>query len=58
MRQEIDQWMTKTFKDKVDAIKVEFKDDRFTPELINLIRLYEEYFCLKGHDAKSNQFDV
>ena len=57
VRQETNQWMAKTYKDNVEAMKVEFKDDRFSLELINLIRLCEKYFCPKGHDAKSDQFD-
>ena len=57
MRQETDAWMAKTFKDKVEAIKVKFKDDQFTLDLINLVCLCEKYYCPKGHDAKSVQFD-
>jgi hypothetical protein len=49
--------MVKTFKDMVKASKMEFKDDRFTLDLINLTRLCEEYYCSEGQDTESDQFD-
>ena len=57
VRKETDGWMANTFKAEVAAIQKEFKYDRFTLEIANLIRLCEKYFCPKGHDAKSDQLD-
>ena len=43
---------------EVAAIQKEFKHDKFTRKSANLICLCEKYFCPKGHEAKSDQFDV
>ena len=46
-----------TFKAEVAVIKKEFNNDRSSLEITNLICLCEKYFCQKGHDAKSDQFN-
>ena len=57
VRKETDGWMANTFKAEVTAIQKEFKYDQFTLEIVHLIHLCKKYFCPKGHDAKSDQFD-
>lgn len=49
--------MVKQFEDEIKEITEEFPDDPFSLDIINFIRLCEKYFCPKGHDHKSDEFD-
>ena len=49
--------MVEQFEDEIKEITEEFPDDPFSLDIINFIRLIEKYFCPKGHDHKSDEFD-
>ena len=57
MRKETDKWMTTRFEAEVKKITEDFGDDPFSLDIINFIRLCEKFFCPKGHDYKSDEFD-